>query len=415
MSTTITCPKCNAQFEPTDALRDQVQKELRLQMQKWQEQKNVEFEQRELLLKQQQQQKEVEFKAKLEQQKNELALQISKEQERKFAEQFETQIKHLNQTNQENEVKLKEARSKELDYLKRMQEIETKEQEMAITLQKQLLQERSKMSELLRKEEEEKGKLKEQEYLFKMKELEMQLDQQRKLAEEMRRKAEQGSMQLQGEAQELMLESLLRNAFPFDVIEEVGKGVRGADCIQTVRDKYGKECGKIIYESKRTKDFSADWVDKLKADMRFLGADIAIIVTQAMPKNMDTFGQKDGVWICTYSDAVAMSGILREQIIKVFSAVKGNENRADKMTLLYQYLTSGEFTEQWSAIREGFFSMRTSIQRERDAMEKLWKAREKQLEKIMLNAAHIKGSIEGIAGADIDMNLLDTEEQLLID
>ncbi|MGZ4037358.1 MAG: DUF2130 domain-containing protein, partial [Bacteroidia bacterium] len=231
-----------------------------------------------------------------------------------------------------------------------------------------------------------------------------------------KRKAEQGSMQLQGEVQELALEELLRAAFPFDTIEEVGKGVKGADCIQLVRNNLGIECGKIIYESKRTKAFGGDWIDKLKADMRSKNADVAVLVTETMPKDLDFFGLKDGVWICTFSEVKALSHVLRDGIIKIAGAAKTQENKGEKMTMLYNYLTGNEFAEQWKAIREGFLSMRLSIQNEKTAMERLWKAREKQLEKVLLNAAHIRGSIDGIAGLEsIDLNLLDEGNNLTLD
>lgn len=248
---------------------------------------------------------------------------------------------------------------------------------------------------------------KETEHHLKIKELEKQLDDQKKLADEMRRKAEQGSMQLQGEVQELALEELLKAAFPFDLISEVGKGVRGADCIQTVRNNFGQECGKIIYESKRTENFSNEWIEKLKTDKRSQGADIAVIVTRKMPKDFESFGEKDGVWICSFAEIKAVTFMLRDSLLKIFNAVKSQENKGDKMHLLYDYLTGSEFAEQWKAIREGFMSMKLSIQKERDAMEKLWKAREKQLEKVLLNAAHVRGSIEGISGTDVDLNLLE--------
>jgi hypothetical protein len=249
--------------------------------------------------------------------------------------------------------------------------------------------------------------------------LEKQLEDQKKLAvemerraEEMKRKAEQGSMQLQGEVQELALEELLRAAFPFDTISEVGKGMRGADCILTIHNNHGQECGRIIYESKRTQSFSVDWIEKLKADMRSQAADVAVIVTHAMPKDMNIFGEKDGVYICSFAEVRALTHILRNGVIEIFKAGRTQENKGDKMNLLYDYLTGGEFAEQWKAIREGFHSMRQSLQRERDTMERLWKAREKQLEKVLLNAAHIRGSIEGIAGKDvIDVNLIeDTDD-----
>jgi hypothetical protein len=204
---------------------------------------------------------------------------------------------------------------------------------------------------------------------------------------------------------------MLKSSFPFDLVTEVGKGVRGADCIQTVRNQFGQECGKIIYESKRTKGFTREWIEKLKADMRSQGADLAILVTQTMPDDMDQFGEKNGIWICTFTEVKPLAQVLRESLIKVFNAVRSQENKGDKMHMLYDYLTSNEFSEQWKAIREGFMSMKLSIQKERDAMEKLWKAREKQLEKVLLNAAHIRGSIEGIAGSDnISLQLLDDEE-----
>ncbi len=146
-----------------------------------------------------------------------------------------------------------------------------------------------------------------------------------------------------------------------------------------------------------------------------MGVDVAVIVTQCYPKGMDCFGEKDGVWICSFDEVKAVSYILRDGIVKLSGAIKSQENRGDKMHMLYDYLTSNEFSEQWKAIREGFMSMKLSIQRERDAMEKLWKAREKQLEKVMLNAAHIRGSIEGIAGTDsIRLSLTDDEDDALL-
>jgi hypothetical protein len=242
--------------------------------------------------------------------------------------------------------------------------------------------------------------VKEQEHQLRTLELEKQIEDQKKLVDEMKRKAEQGSMQMQGEVQELLLEEILQATFPFDLVSEVGKGVRGADCIQTVRNSFGNEAGKIIYESKRTKDFAHDWIEKLKADMRQLGADVAVIVTQALPKDMDRFGEKDGVYICSFAEVRSVALLLRNGLLKVAEVRKSGENKGDKMVMLYDYLTGHEFGEQWKAIREGFMSMKLSIQKERDAMERLWKAREKQLEKVLLNAAHIRGSVEGIAGAD---------------
>jgi hypothetical protein len=392
MTENIKCPNCGHEFEPTDTIRDEIQKELRSQMEDWKKKKEKEFDDQKM--KQQQ--------------------QIEESTRKRIASDYENKLNLLLQEQKENQEKLKDARQKEADYLRKEMELKNREAEIDLTVQKQLQRDREKLAEDIRKIEEQKVAARETEYQFRMKELEKQLDDQKKLAEEMRRKADQGSSQLQGEVQELALEEMLRLAFPFDLITEVGKGKRGADCIQTVRNNFGQECGKIIYESKRATAWGSDWIEKLKSDMRANGADIAVIVTRTMPKDMDCFGLKDGVWICSFSEVKPMAALLRDGVIKVNAAAKTNDNRGDKMQLLYDYLLSNEFSEQWKAIREGFASMKLSIQKEREAMERLWKSREKQLEKVLLSAAHIRGSIEGIAGQNTidlglpeDMNLLE--------
>jgi len=401
----IKCPNCAHEFPLEDALNDEMKEaiekekqELRQQMVEYKRVKEEELGK-----------KEMEWQQKAQAEKAALQKQIEETLRKNIAADFENKVRMLEQNNKENEEKLRTSRQKELEFLQKEQELKNQRAELELTIQKKLQTEREKLSAELRRIEEQKVAARENEFLLKVKELEKQLDDQKKLAEEMRRKAEQGSMQLQGEVQELALEEILKSAFPFDIISEVGKGVRGADCIQTIRNNFGQECGKIIYESKRTKDFSHDWIEKLKADMRVLSADVALIVTQAFPKDMDRFGEKDGVWICSFTEVKSIVHMLRDGIIKIATATKSQENRGDKMHMLYDYLTSNEFAGQWKAIREGFMSMKLSIQKERDAMEKLWKAREKQLEKVLLNAAHVRGSIEGISGMDsVDLNLLES-------
>ena len=412
----INCPNCQHQFEPGESMRDEIQKELRVQMLDWQNKKDQEFKTKELSFQQLLADKEKESAALLETEKKKLQAELQDSIKKSVSSDFENQLKLLEDAAAENAEKLKDSRKKELEYLQKEQALQNREAELQISIQRQLMEEREKLKEQLLKDEAEKTNLKEQEYQLRLKELEKQLDDQKKLADEMRRKSEQGSMQLQGEVQELMLEELLTVTFPFDKIEEVGKGVRGADCIQIVRNQFGIETGKIIYESKRTKDFSNDWIEKLKSDMRSLGAEVAVIVTQAFPKDMDRFGEKDGVYICTFAEVKSVALVLRNAILKVYDAKKSQDNKGDKMVMLYDYLIGSEFSEQWKAIREGFMSMRQSIQVERNTMEKLWKSREKQLEKVLLNAAHIRGSIEGIAGADaVNLNLTDDNEPLLLD
>ncbi len=394
MPTTIKCPKCGNEFEPNESIREQIKKELNQKATEWQKRKDEEYQ------------------VKMEEERKRMQQHLEENIRRSISSDYENQLRLLSQTNKDNEEKLKEARQQQLELFKKEQELKNREAELELSVQKKLQLERERLSVEIRKLEEQRIATIETEYRLRMKEMEEKLEAQRKLAEEMRRKAEQGSMQLQGEVQELALQEMLQSTFPFDLILEVGKGVRGADCIQIVRSNFGQECGKIIYESKRTNAFANEWVEKLKADMRSQGAEIAVLVTRTMPRDMDCFGIKDGVWICDFSEVKALASVLREGVIRVFNTAKSNENKGDKMHLLYGYFTSSEFAEQWKAIREGFLAMKLSIQRERDAMERLWKTREKQLEKVLLSAAHIRGSIEGIAGMDaVDLNLLENGEE----
>lgn len=416
MPTEIKCPNCAHVFPMEEAMAEDYKKELREKMLSFTKQKDEEFQRKLATLDAEKQLQQKAFDARLVEEKNKLKEDLEGNLRKSIASDFETKLQMLEGNAKENEEKLKLAREKELEFLRREQSLKVKEEEMELAFQRKMQEQRNELVEQIRKQEAEKNSIKDTEHQLRLKELEKQLDDQKKLAEEMKRKAEQGSMQLQGEVQELILEELLRSNFPFDLIEEVGKGVRGADCVQVVRNQFGQECGKIIYESKRTKDFGGDWIEKLKKDMRSMGVDVAVIVSQCYPKGMDCFGQRDGVWICSFEEVNAVAYVLRDGILRLSSAMKSQENRGDKMHMLYDYLTGAEFSEQWKAIREGFMSMKLSIQRERDAMERLWKAREKQLEKVLLNATHIRGSIEGIAGSDtIHLSLTEDDDALLLE
>jgi len=391
MTTEIKCPKCGHQFEPNESIREEIQKELRAQMGDWQKKKNDEFQ------------------LKLDDERKKIQQSLEENIRKNISGDYENKLQLLEQNNKDNEEKLKAARQKEAEFLRKEQDLKTKEAEIELTVQKQLQRDREKLTEDIRKIEEQKVAAKESEFMLRIKELEKQRDDQKKLADEMKRKAEQGSMQLQGEAQELALEEMLRNAFPFDLITEVGKGVRGADCIQTVRNNFGQECGRIIFESKRTQHFSNDWIDKLKTDMRTTGADVAVIVSSVMPKDMERFGEKDNVWICSFAEVKAVAYMLRDSIIKVSGALKSQENRGDKMTMLYEYLTGNEFRGQMEAIVEGFVAMRNGITKERVQMEKNWKEREKQLDKVLISTSAMYGSVKGIAGASVqDIPMLES-------
>ncbi|GGH18280.1 hypothetical protein GCM10007422_42420 [Pedobacter zeae] len=398
-----------------EAMAEDYKKELREKAAAYARQKDEEYQRKLQVFESEKQQQLKAFEAKLAEEKTKLKDNLEENLRKSISADFETKLQMLEGNAKENAEKLRLARERELDFLRREESLKVKEEEMELAFQRKLQEQRNELVEQIRKQEAEKNSIKDTEHQLRLKELEKQLDDQKKLAEEMKRKAEQGSMQLQGEVQELILEELLRTNYPFDLIEEVGKGVRGADCVQVVRNQFGQECGKIIYESKRTKDFGGDWIEKLKKDMRSMGIDVAVIVSQCYPKGMNCFGQRDGVWICSFEEVNAVAYVLREGILRLAGAVKSQENRGEKMHMLYDYLMGAEFSEQWKAIREGFMSMKLSIQRERDAMERLWKAREKQLEKVLLNATHIRGSIEGIAGSDsVQLSLTDEDDDTLL-
>ncbi len=383
MPTNIKCPNCGHEFELNESLRNEVENELRGKMKDWQKKKEEEFEKQKALL-------------------------VS-EAVNKTAAENAAKLKQLEEDALLKTKQLQELQKKELDLLRDKNALEEKQKNLEVEIEKRFLEKRKEIEDATIKREQELFDLKTKEY-------KLQMEQQQKLIEELKRKSEQGSMQLQGESQEKLLEEILKENFPFDTVEEVGKGVEGADCVQIIRNHTGKECGKIIYESKRTKAWSNNWIDKLKADMRNKGADVAILVTQVFPKDMDRFGEKDGVWVCNFSEVAGVAHLLRNGIIKISEAVQSQENKGDKMQMLYDYLTGNEFRGQMEAIVEGFVSLRNGITKERIQMEKIWKEREKQIEKVLLSTSGMYGSVKGIAGASVgDIPLLDGGDDLSLE
>jgi hypothetical protein len=419
MPTHIKCPACSNAFDVEDVLSADVEQRLKQQYESKLQQslkqldsersrleaQQTEFEEKRKkqneIFQERLQQERQKLEAQAQSDRQKLETELQQQLRKSIAQDYENKLRILQESDQEKEAKLKAAQQKELEFMRREKELQSKEAELELQLQKKLLQEKNALLDQLRKEEEQRLALREEEHLFKMKDLQMQLEDQKRLIEEMKRKAEQGSMQRQGEVQELLLEEMLKDHFPFDVIGEVGKGVEGADCIQTVRNHLGHDCGKIIFESKRTKTFQAGWIEKLKADMRSKGADVAILVTQTYPKDFRCFGEMDGVWICSFNEVLALTSAMRHTIMRIAETKKGEENKGEKMQLLYDYLTGNEFRQSMETIVEGFLSMKMGIDKERIQMEKLWKEREKQLQKVLLSTSGMFGSIKGIAGASV--------------
>ncbi len=421
MAIKINCPNCGNNFDIENTLSKEIEQKLQQEYQSKLNSSLIQIESEKQHLAEEQKifeekrKKENElFVQKLNQEKHKIQEELQISLRKSINEDYTNELTLLKNNLSDNEEKLKEARKKELEFLQKENELKNKEAEIDLLIQKQLNEERERLSREIRNIEEQKFQNLKLDFDLRIAEKEKQLADQKKLAEEAVRKANQGSMQLQGEVQELMLEEILQNYFPFDIIKEVPKGRRGADCLLTIRNNFGNECGTILFESKRTLHWSNEWIEKLKQDKINCGAHIGVLVSQALPdKCDDNFEFKDGVWICNFKDVKILASALRDGIIKIFQEAKKQESKEDKIQALYNYMTSHEFAAQWKAIKDVFKNMKQSLDDERRAMEKIWKNREKQLDRALLNSNHIMGSIEGISGKNsFDLNLLASTDQI---
>lgn len=394
----IKCPNCGTNIDVTNILSHQLEAEFQA---KYQAQMHSEQEKmNELVDKLREEKQAFEEKKKREDELfNERVAKSIVEERSKIEEKLKLKIAEEQGAQMDalqKELNEKSAQVSELNKTKAEVERLKREKEEAQSIAQ--LAAETKMNELLQVEKEKIKKLVEDSNELRIKELQKKLEDQKNLTEEMIRKQEQGSMQLQGEVQELAIEEWLGAQFPLDTIEEIKKGARGGDCIQIVNTRSDQNCGKIYYESKRTKDFQPGWIAKFKADMREKGADIGVLVTEAMPSDLQRMGMKDGVYVCTYEEFKGLSGVLRETVIQVHAALGSQVNRGDKMHMLYDFLTSNNFRMQVEAIVEGFTSMKNGLETEKRSMQRIWKEREKQIEKVIMNTIDMHASIRGIAG-----------------
>jgi len=394
----ITCPKCGEEIDVNDILYHQVSDQLKKQFnedlskekEKYEAQATELDEQRRQLLEDKAKQAdELEKKVRAELKLKEVSLK--KKIQAEAEEEQSDALKSLREELDEKSSKIKVLNKTTAEFEKLKREKNELEETINAEAEKKLNQKLLEEKEKIQKEEHDKSEL-------KFKELEKQLEDQKKLTEEMKRKQEQGSMQTQGEVQELAIEEWLAAQFPLDGIQEIKKGERGADCLQIVHTRTQQNCGTIYYESKRTKSFQPSWIEKFKADIRDKNANIGVLVTDVMPADMDRMGLKDGVWICSFDEFKGLCTVLRESIVQISTAIVTQENKGDKMGMLYDFLTSNEFKLQIEAIVEGFTQMKTDLESEQRSMRSIWKKREKQIEKVLLNTTGMYGSIKGIAG-----------------
>ncbi|HIE49291.1 MAG TPA: DUF2130 domain-containing protein [Gammaproteobacteria bacterium] len=394
----IKCPNCGEEIDVNDILHHQVESQLKKEYEDKSNKQKEEFSKQTINLEKQRQdldaeksnqQESIDKKVNdgIKQKESDLKKQIKADVE----EEQSDALKSLREDLDEKSSKIKELNKTTVEFEKLKREKDELEESIKAQSEKDLNQKIIEERAKIRKEEADKNEL-------KLKEIEKRLEDQTKLTDEMRRKQEQGSMQTQGEVQELAIEEWLAKKFPLDTIQEIKKGERGADCLQIIHTHANQNCGSIYYESKRTKSFQPSWIEKFKADIREKNANIGVLVTEAMPADMDRMGLKEGIWICSFDEFKALCEVLRESVIQISGAIATQENKGEKMGMLYDFLTSNEFRLQIEAIVEGFTQMKTDLEKEQRAMASMWKKREKQIDKVLLNTTYMYGSIKGIAG-----------------
>ena len=319
---------------------------------------------------------------------------IEEKAKKEAQESLNIKISDLNEQLEEKTKNLKEAQRQELELRKRQRELEEKEEKLELELSRKIDAERQKIIQKTSNEFEETHRLKDAEK-------DKQLDDMKKQIDELKRKSEQGSQQMQGEVLELELEESLKEEFPFDDIEPVAKGIKGGDIIQTVKTQSGRICGKILWETKRTKNWSDSWIQKLKDDQRDAKADLAILASETLPKGFHHFRLISGVWVTDILSAVSLALALRVVLIQVARERETQVGKKEKMEIAYNYLTGQEFRNRVEAIVESFTAMKVDLEAERRAMLKIWAKRGKQIERVISNAAGMHGDLQEIAGSSL--------------
>ena len=390
-TTRINCPECGAEIDVNEVLSHKMERDF--QARRAEERKQLAARESELAKLQQD----------LDTRRKELKLEIEAgiaDREKDLRRTLTEKLRSTLETEQAEARKLLETELNEkTEKIREMNRLAT-ENEQLKRKQSELAGEMEARFEA-RLTEEREGLVAEmrEKHELQLREFKQKLEDQEKLTAEMRRKQAQGSMQLQGEVQELAIEDHLRDAFPLDIVEEIRKGTRGGDCIQIVNIPARQNCGTIYYESKRTKHFQPAWIEKFKTDMRERSADAGVLVTDALPAGMDRMGLSDGIWICRLHEFKILCQVLRDAVVRIGETRVAQENSTSKMGMLYTYLTSNEFRMQMEAIVDGFTQMRLDLESEKRALTSAWKTREKQIEKVTLNTSQLYGAIKGIAGA----------------
>lgn len=401
---TIICPSCKMEIKLTESLAAPLIESTRREYEKRLAQKDADvakreagFREREETLAKAKEQLDEQVTEKVRLERGKIAAEEAKKAKLALQNDLDQKAKEvtdLQEVIKQREGKLAEAQKAQADLLRKQRELDDAKRELELTVEKRVQEGLAVTREQAKKEAEDALKL-------KVLEKEQTIASMQKQIEELKRKAEQGSQQLQGEVQELELEALLRAKFPRDTIEPVPKGEHGGDALQHVVGPNGQPCGTIIWESKRTKNWSDGWLAKLREDQRAAKAEIAAIVSQSLPKEIETFGLVENVWVTHTKTVLPVALTLRHTLIEVASARQASEGQQTKTEMIYQYLTGPRFRHRVEAIVEAFSSMQEDLDKEKKAIVKQWAKREEQIDRVMQATAGMYGDLQGIAGKTI--------------
>jgi hypothetical protein len=413
----IQCPRCKSEIKLTESLAAPLLEATRQQYEqrlKEQEslvaQREAALREEKALLKKEQDALDAKVAEKMEQERAGIAAEEARKAKQLLANDLTKQaneLAELQQVLKDRDEKLTEAQKAQAELIRKQRELDDARREMELTIEKGIQEGLAGVQEKAKLEAEEKLRL-------KVAEREETIEGLKRQIEDLQRRAEQGSQQLQGEVLELELESLLRQKFPQDTIEPVPKGEYGGDLVHRVVNSQGVVCGSILWELKRTKNWSDGWLAKLRADQRAAKADVSLIVSQALPKGVELFDHIDGVWVVGHRCAIPVAIAVRQSLIELCSARQAGEGQQTKMELVYQYLTGPRFRHRVEAIVEKFADMQGDLDKERKTMTRLWAKREEQIRCVIESTAGMYGDLQGIAGKTLqEIDGLEVDSHLL--